>query len=275
MLLEIWGFQALEWGSEWRRHYVNVMDYATKRVIGISPENDLMSAANLMIELRIRHLPVKDSSNRLIGMIGMREIASVLLQGGREALEKEKVSDHINVQPVKVTPDVPLLKAVELMLEAGVGSVVIVDDMDRIQGIVTEKDLVKFLAVVPSIERVENITTNISTYVLAGSSVREVLELMMELWTRHLVMSKEGKVIGIVNMTDLVRKGIEESLSAPADEVVEPTEVVPPSTPISQVAALMVAKGKEAVLVGPKDSPDGIVTERNMVRGALEVLSRL
>ncbi len=265
----------MEWGSEWRRHYVNVMDYATKRVIGISPEDDLLSAANLMIELKIRHLPVKDSSDRLLGMIGMREIVNVLLAGGKEALEREKVADHVNVQPVKVTPDVPLLRTVELMLEAAVGSVVIVDDMDRIKGIVTEKDLVKFLAVVPSIERIENVTSNISTYVLAGSSVREVLELMMELWTRHLVMSREGKVIGVVNMRELLREALEESLSAPADEVVEAVEVVPPSTPISQVAALMVAKNREAVLVGHKDSPDGIVTERNMVRGALEVLSRL
>jgi len=265
----------LAWSSEWRRHYVNVMDYATRKVIAVTPESDLMGASNLMIEFGIRHLPVKDSDGRLLGMIGIREVVSILLQGGKEALEKEKVVDHVNVQPVKVTPDVPLLKAVELMLEAGVGSVVIVDDMERITGIVTERDLVKFLAVVPSIEKVENVTSNISTYVLAGSSVREVLELMMELWSRHLVMSKEGKVIGVVSMLRLLKEALEESLSAPADKIVEQVEVVPPPTPISQVAALMIAKNREAVLVGRDDNPDGIVTERNMVRGALEVLSKL
>jgi len=180
----------------------------------------------------------------------------------------------MNDQPVKVSEDVSLHKAVELMLETGVGSIVITDDMDVIKGILSEKDVVKFLSVVPSIEAVANVASPISTYVLAGSSVREVLELMMELWSKHLVMSREGKVVGVISMLDLVKKALEDGLSAPADDAVKRTEVLPPEAPISLAAAIMVSKNKEALLVGRKE-PDSIVTEKNMVRGALEVLSKL
>ncbi|ABU81680.1 CBS domain-containing protein [Ignicoccus hospitalis] len=260
---------------EWRpRHYIKVTDYASKSVIKVLPADSLLDAANLMIRFKIRHLPVTDTEGRVIGLIGIRDVADALLKKGRERLEEEKVVDWMNDQPVKVSEDVSLHKAVELMLETGVGSIVITDDMDVIKGILSEKDVVKFLSVVPSIEAVANVASPISTYVLAGSSVREVLELMMELWSKHLVMSREGKVVGVISMLDLVKKALEDGLSAPADDAVKRTEVLPPEAPISLAAAIMVSKNKEALLVGRKE-PDSIVTEKNMVRGALEVLSKL
>ncbi|NPA84751.1 MAG: CBS domain-containing protein [Crenarchaeota archaeon] len=260
---------------EWRpRHYISVTDYATKDVIKVLPSNTLLDAANLMIRFRIRHLPVTDTEGRLIGLIGLRDVVDALLKKGRQGLEEEKVADWMNDQPVKVNEDVSLYKAVELMLETGVGSIIIVNDMDLVRGIISEKDVVKFLAVVPSIEAVGNVASPISTFILPGSSIREVLELMMELWTRHLVLSREGKVAGVLSMLSLLKKALEEGLSAPADDAVRYAEKVPPEAPISQVAALMVSKNREAVLVGRRE-PDSMVTEKNMVRGALEVLSRL
>ena len=250
------------------------MEYASKNVIKVMPDSSLADVAKIMSEYNIRHVPVVSEDNRPIGLVGLREVGEVLLEGGREALEKEKVVDHMNDQPVKVTEDVSLLKGVELMLEAGVGSIIIVDNMDSIKAILTERDVVKFLSSIPSIEIIENIASPISTYVLPGSSMREALELMMELWERYLVFSRGNEITGIISMFDIVRKALDEDLSAPVDMIAKRVEMLPPETPISYAAALMISKNREALLVGRRD-PTGIVGEKNMVRGAMEVLSRI
>ncbi|ALU12711.1 hypothetical protein EYM_06670 [Ignicoccus islandicus DSM 13165] len=261
--------------EEWGKHYVKVMDYATKDVVTVSPETDMETAANLMIEFNIRHLPVKDSSGHFIGMVGLRDVASIIAKEGVNKLKERKVMEYMNVQPIRVYVDDPLFKAVEMMIEHGVGSVIILDSMERIRGILTEKDVVKFLAVVPSLEKVENVMSPISTFVLPGSSIREVLELMTELWTRHLALSKDDEIIGIVSMSKLVKKAMELSPSAPVEEAAEETFKISASTPISQAAAIMIDKGKEALLVTIGRQVVGMVTEGNLVRGALEVLSRI
>ncbi len=256
------------------RHYIDVMDFASKDVIKVTPDTSLIDVAKIMTEYNIRHVPVVSEDNRPLGLVGLREVSEVLLESGKEGLEKEKVVDHMNDQPVKVTTDVSLLKAIELMLEAGVGSVMIVDDMDNIKAMLTERDIVKFLATVPSIEALGNIASPISTYVLPGSSMREVLEIMMEIWERYLVFSKGNKIIGVISMFDIVKRSLSEDLSAPVDEIVKKVEVLPPETPISYAAALMISKNREALLVGRRE-PTDLVSEKNMVRGALEVASRI
>lgn len=256
------------------KHYINIMEYASKNVIKVNPDASLADVAKIMTEYNIRHVPVVSEDNRPLGLVGLREVSEVLLEGGKEGLEREKVVDHMNDQPVKVTTDVSLLKGVELMLEAGVGSVIIVDELDNIKAILTERDVVKFLASIPSIEAVGDIASPISTYVLPGSSMREVLELMLEMWERYLVFSKGNKIVGVISMFDIVKRSLEEDLSAPVDDVVRQVEVLPPEAPISYAAALMISKNREALLVGRKE-PTGLVGEKNMVRGALEVLSKI
>ncbi len=261
--------------EEWSKHYVKAMDYATKDVVTASPETDMETVAKLMIEFKIRHLPIKDLNGRFIGMVGLRDVAAVIAREGVSVLKEKKAMEYMNVQPVKVYVDDPLFKAVEMMIEHGVGSVIILDSMERIRGIITEKDVVKFLATVPSLEKVENVMSSISTFVLPGSSIREILELMLELWSRHLVLSKEDEIVGVVSMSKLVEKAIEVSPSAPVEEAAEETLRVSSSTPISQAAAIMISSGKEALLVTIGKEVVGLVTESNLTRGALEVLSRI
>ena len=50
----------------------------TRKVITVDPEDGIFKAQELMAENKIRHLPVIESNNRLIGVVTDRDIRSAL-----------------------------------------------------------------------------------------------------------------------------------------------------------------------------------------------------
>jgi CBS domain-containing protein len=58
---------------------VRVGDVMTTQLVTVSPEDDILDAARLMGERKIRHLPVLEGEN-LLGMVGIREVVRVLLE---------------------------------------------------------------------------------------------------------------------------------------------------------------------------------------------------
>jgi len=58
---------------------VRVGDVMTTQLVTLSPHDDILDAARLMGEKKIRHLPVLEGEN-LLGMVGIREVVRVLLE---------------------------------------------------------------------------------------------------------------------------------------------------------------------------------------------------
>jgi CBS domain-containing protein len=58
---------------------VMVEDVMTRTVISISPDDDIVAAAELMGARKIRHLPVVQDGN-LLGMIGIRDVLGTLVE---------------------------------------------------------------------------------------------------------------------------------------------------------------------------------------------------
>src|ERR671937_940898 len=58
---------------------VRVGDVMTRRLVIVSPDDDILAAAQLMSERRIRHLPVVQGEN-LLGIVGIREVMRTLVE---------------------------------------------------------------------------------------------------------------------------------------------------------------------------------------------------
>jgi CBS domain-containing protein len=58
---------------------VRVGDVMTTQLVTLSPDDDVLDAARLMGERKIRHLPVLEGEN-LLGMVGIREVVKVLVE---------------------------------------------------------------------------------------------------------------------------------------------------------------------------------------------------
>lgn len=59
---------------------IKIKDVMTKKIAVGSPEDDVSYAISVMKEKRIRHLPIVDTQEKVIGMISMRDLVGVQLE---------------------------------------------------------------------------------------------------------------------------------------------------------------------------------------------------
>ncbi len=103
--------------------------------------------------------------------------------------------------------DEPVLKAVKLMKEKNIGSIVVVDEDMRIVGIFTERDLVRLVAEGKDLNiPLKDAMSKNLIVARENDSIISVASKMLEHWIRHMpVVNDNGKVIGIVSIRDVLR----------------------------------------------------------------------
>lgn len=130
--------------------------FMTKDVLTVTEDSSLLSAYKIMYEKRIRHLPVIDKNQVVIGMLSDRDIqrAMVVDRTGGEINEevylnaKKKVSDFMSVIVFSVLSGTSLNTVIEEMMTKKISAVVVVDEESRCVGIVTSNDIMRvFLGV--------------------------------------------------------------------------------------------------------------------------------
>jgi len=105
-----------------------------------------------------------------------------------------------------VGPDTLVEDAAQLMLDEGVGSVLVVDGSNRLEGILTTTDFVSIVA--RSQPKAETtVTRYMSTDLVtttAGTPIRVVADRMIEAGIHHMPVVDESEgVVGMVTTTDL------------------------------------------------------------------------
>ena len=124
----------------------------TRKVITVSKELPVLEAWALMHENDIRHLPVVEADNLLVGIITDRDIRSALpynLAKGKKDPEAEKkyahlrVADVMTITPVTISPAHTLQDALLLIQERRVGAFPVVDELGKLKGIISVRDLLR------------------------------------------------------------------------------------------------------------------------------------
>lgn len=135
---------------------LEVKQFMTGSPVFIEPEASALAALDLMIDAAIRHLPVVDRSDRLRGVISFDDLRAALpipislkvplSAEARQRVLDQSVGDVMTYSPVTVRSDAGLDEAVEKMLEGHFGCLPVLDENGRLDGILTETDLLDALA---------------------------------------------------------------------------------------------------------------------------------
>lgn len=116
-----------------------IKDLMTKTLIAVPMGSPVAAAADIMEANRIRHLPVVDDMDVIVGIISKRDFTLL------ENLEEIPVEQVMNSPIYYIDQDTPLRSAIFKMLEHKISSLLISDENDDAVGIITTDDLLGYL----------------------------------------------------------------------------------------------------------------------------------
>ena len=124
----------------------------TRKVITVAPDDGIFKAQELMAANKIRHLPVIETDNRLIGVVTDRDIRSALpyefFKASPSEEEKKnfaelKIKDIMTKNPITISPTHTLQDALLMIQDARVGALPVVDENGILSGIISVRDLLR------------------------------------------------------------------------------------------------------------------------------------
>lgn len=120
-----------------------------------------------------------------------------------------------------VEPTITVYKAIELMSEKNISSLLITEKEGKLLGIFTERDYARKLILRGKSSKdtlIQELMTENPVTVASDSSIEDCMKVMTSKYVRHLPVVDNGKITGMVSMGDVVRfimneqKGIIEDL---------------------------------------------------------------
>jgi CBS domain-containing protein len=110
---------------------------------------------------------------------------------------------------ISISGDATVFDAIKMMVEANVGAILVTGgDPDKIEGIFTERDYLRRIAVEGRTSRetlVRDVMTSPVIVVGPETTVEEAMALMTDRRIRHAPVVNDDRLLGMVSIGDLVR----------------------------------------------------------------------
>lgn len=278
-----------------------VMDLATKDVITMPPTTTIMNALKSMLKHNFRRVPIADAgTKRIEGIISATDLVNFFGGGNKYRIVQERYNNNL---PAAVNEEVEKIMekdvitveytdswedALELMLKKGVGGCPVVDREDIVVGIITERDMLKFLAKHTELDGFAS--DYMSKGVLTAKpdiTIEGAMKLMISKKIRRLPVIDDGILIGLITIREILRYfgsgeafkmlitgNIKDALDKPVSSILSNHELLVYKEPltfyldvrISSVVEVMLEKNYGVALILNDGKLEGIITEKDMLK---------
>jgi len=128
-------------------------DLMTENPRTIRVTDSIGEALDVLQSMDIRHLPVVDDEDNLVGMLSDRDLGPLMrvFTEGEDAkrisvpLAQRRVADFMSADVVSVDPDADVKDVIQTMLEERIGAVPVVDGEGSVSGIISYVDILRAL----------------------------------------------------------------------------------------------------------------------------------
>jgi CBS domain-containing protein/gamma-glutamyl:cysteine ligase YbdK (ATP-grasp superfamily) len=136
-----WKRARLNEAGGWKEHYRRVGQLMTTDLFTVQEDELVDLVAHLMQWKHIRHVPVEDAQHRLVGLVTHRSLLRLFQDGlAFKSSEPVPVSRIMQRDVITATPRMSTLQAIQLMRDHGIACLPVVNDDNRLVGIITERD---------------------------------------------------------------------------------------------------------------------------------------
>ncbi|MEZ0394449.1 MAG: CBS domain-containing protein [Desulfurococcaceae archaeon] len=226
-------------------------------------------------------------STHLVNYLGGGELHEIVARRHNynifSALEKEVVSSIMERRPAVASTRDKFVDALATMAVTGYGILPVVDEDGNIYGVLTEHDVLRYLAkAVPrglGIRATEAMSSPVFT-VEAKATLAEAMRRMIAMGFRRLPVLEDNEVVGMLTSMDVVRYfgshrafeatqsgDIREATSVKVEELMtRDLAYVRDDADLGDAVAKMLERGVSSVLVvGDSMELKGIITERDVI----------
>ncbi len=183
----------------------------TSPLLTITPDRPMLDASHLMETNHVRYLCVADEE-KIIGVISVRDLVRYFVdsEGGPihdldDVYQPLSVLMHTRMETI--ASEQTVLEAAQMMAEKQIGSLLVLK-AGNIVGIVTETDLVRKVIAARLTTRSTSVGVVMNAPLIQidiNHTVRDASRLMAEKRIRHLAVSEDHKVVGLLSVRDLVK----------------------------------------------------------------------
>lgn len=215
---------------------VPVQDVMSREVQTVNHKMPLLDVIELLLDKAYKALPVVDDTNRLVGIVTEGDIQNkieLLALSAQHELTKEELAAELHrlrridqtvaqimtPDPVTVTGETAVARAIELMLSKKIKRLPVVDEEQKVQGIISRVDVLRTFSQPPVAKtkrpepppgehtQVGEIMMTAVPTVTADAPLSEVVDLLVtSVQRRVVVIDDDEHVVGIITDGDLIRQ---------------------------------------------------------------------
>ncbi len=190
---------------------IRVDQIMTSPLLTIPPDRPMLDASHLMETNHVRYLCVSHEQD-IVGVISVRDLVRHFVdsEGGPirdldNVYRPLSVLMHAKIETI--ASERTVLEAAQTMAEKRIGSLLVLE-AEKIAGIVTETDLVRKVIAAglsSSNTSVKTVMNSPLIQIDINRTVRDASRLMAEARIRHLTVTEDNKVVGLLSVRDLVK----------------------------------------------------------------------
>ena len=292
----------LEFESHASEHEGDIMSIAKKTVVTAPQSATIKEAAETMVKNKFRRLPITNpGTGQILGIVTSMDILDFLGGGDKYRILEEKYPDNflgainesvkeIMTRKVEVLSHKDSIKnAITKMRKKSVGALPVVDDANKMVGIVSERDFVILLSGILTDEVVEDYMTEKVISTTPGTRIEGASKIMVRNKLRRIPVVGEDrktshpekdKIMGMVTSTDIleflgknslfgkmVSNNAEDVLNTTITEIMETNVVATTAnTRLGDLCNSMEIEGIGGLPVVHNGNLEGIITERDILK---------
>jgi CBS domain-containing protein len=292
----------LEFESHASEHEGDIMSIAKKTVVTAPQSATIKEAAETMVKNKFRRLPITNpGTGQILGIVTSMDILDFLGGGDKYRILEEKYPDNflgainesvkeIMTRKVEVLSHKDSIKnAITKMRKKSVGALPVVDDANKMVGIVSERDFVILLSGILTDEVVEDYMTEKVISTTPGTRIEGASKIMVRNKLRRIPVVGEDrktshpekdKIMGMVTSTDIleflgknslfgkmVSNNAEDVLNTTITDIMETNVVATTAnTRLGDLCNAMEIEGIGGLPVVNNGNLEGIITERDILK---------
>ena len=270
-----------------------IMAIATHDVISVPPTTSIIAAVEQMTTCGFRRLPVTDAgTKKLRGIVTSGDVINFMGGGDKYKLVQVRHGGNLlaavnesvrTIMTQKITTlshDSRISDAVDIIVKKKIGGLPIIDDDGVLNGIVTERDVLRVLGAERSTLTVEDVMSSSLRVTAPDCTIANVAHDMIQYRFRRLPVVSDDVLYGMVTATDIMKYlgsrevfsrlttgNVAEVMGLPVRTLIAgELFTTTPMQSINQAAREMLTRNIGALPVIEGSRLIGLVTEFDLVR---------